>query len=348
MLKYYFDKIKRKIKYFFRTQYWYHFKKLPSFHLDLDEDTNKWIEEKIPAQSILNSFWNGEKDLLDIIQLKLEYMFYNIKKYAYHSWFYIPADEFFKEEATSRDRSLFTRQIIDGCEKHPENYKYSSFFSKKEFWTDTEYTKTVEKKSRKYKVYAGYENSWRVGFEYMKLPNGELSSVCYYLFHSEEGDGWGYTTTWGLKKTYMDENKNLKEENITYFPSVYTFDMVQEILDEKGIKINVLKGLLNGAQTMDIPDMKVYKKLSPYMKSVAMGKRKSLTKILELRHIVKKLKQVSIDDDKYYNVWKDAAAGKEVGIKIKEAVNLYKEDKKKLYTELFNFLAEYSEDLICD
>ena len=51
-------------------------------------------------------------------------MFYSLKKYSYHQYFYVDACRFFEEGATDSDRSIFARQVIGNCEKNPKEYKY--------------------------------------------------------------------------------------------------------------------------------------------------------------------------------------------------------------------------------
>ena len=347
-MEYFFRKIKKIYKRcrsailsYFRTQYWYHFRKVPTFWFDPEK--GKYIERKEDnrAQLHLNTYWSGEKDFLGILLLKIEYAYYQLKKRGWQSYFYVDAGKFFEEGATGKDRSAFVRQIIERCEAHPEEYKHAWWFERKEFWTDKDWTTTVEKKSRKFNQSIGYENAWWIGSIPTASSKGN-GNTCYYLYKNLTSDGWGWTETWGIKSIVKVPGCPIKEINITYFPSCYGFSDIQKIVDEKGIEINVLQNFLLGPQTMDVSDMKVYSKLSPYIKSVARGRRKVLTDLLNFRHLVKSLMKLTVDDDKYSTIWynRDLKGDPEFSDKLMEAYELYKTDRKELYKKLFDFVID--------
>lgn len=367
-----FRELKRVISQFFETEYWYRFRKTPHYYLN--DETQKYepsIYDK-RARDTLTCTWNGDLDILQMALLKTEHMFYNLKKHSYHQYFYVDSFRFFEDGATDSDRALFARQVLDNYEKSPKKYEYCWNFNRKEFFSDRKLSKTVSKKTRKYNKYVGFENSWWIGNEDVDKSISDSELVHYYLYHHDTFDGWGWQTTWGIKRTFDEQIPpseipekrkqyylNLddpdlgheeapqyrvkKTEDVTYFPSCYTWKDIQKIVDDKGIKIDVLKSFLTGAQTMLVDDMKVYAKLSPYIKSKARGLRRNLVELLHFRHMLKKLIYMSDTDDKYYQMWDSIKDPDEKSKKLYEAEELYRQDRKNLYHEIAEYMAEYGD-----
>ena len=364
-----FRELKRIISQFFETEYWYRFRKTPHYYLN--DDTQKYEPSKYDkrARDILTCTWNGDSDILQMALLKTEHMFYNLKKCSYHQYFYVDSFRFFEDGATDSDRVLFARQVLDNYEKSPKKYEYCWNFNRKEFFSDRKLSKTVSKKTRKYNKYVGFENSWWIGNEDVDKSISDSELAHYYLYHHDMFDGWGWQTTWGIKRTFDEQIPpseipekrkqyylNLddpdlgheeapqyrvkKTEDVTYFPSCYTWKDIQKIVDDKGIKIDVLKSFLTGAQTMLVDDMKVYAKLSPYIKSKARGLRRNLVELLHFRHMLKKLIYMSDTDDKYYQMWDSVKDPDEKSKKLYEAEELYRQDRKNLYHEIAEYMAE--------
>lgn len=364
-----FRELKRVISQFFETEYWYRFRKTPHYYLN--DDTQKYEPSKYDkrARDTLTCTWNGDSDILQMALLKTEHMFYNLKKHSYHQYFYVDSFRFFEDGATDSDRALFARQVLDNYEKSPKKYEYCWNFNRKEFFSDRKLSKTVSKKTRKYNKYVGFENSWWIGNEDVDKSISDSELVHYYLYHHDMFDGWGWQTTWGIKRTFDEQIPpseipekrkqyylNLddpdlgheeapqyrvkKTEDVTYFPSCYTWKDIQKIVDDKGIKIDVLKSFLTGAQTMLVDDMKVYAKLSPYIKSKARGLRRNLVELLHFRHMLKKLIYMSDTDDKYYQMWDSIKDPDEKSKKLYEAEELYRQDRKNLYHEIAEYMAE--------
>lgn len=364
-----FCELKRIVSSFIETEYWYCFRKTPHYYLN--DETQKYEPSKYDkrARDITTCTWNGDSDILQMALLKTEHMFYNLKKHSFHQYFYVDSFRFFEDGATDSDRALFARQVLDNYEKSPKKYEYCWNFNRKEFFSDRKLSKTVSKKTIKYNKYVGFENSWWIGNEEVDKSISDSELVHYYLYHHDMFDGWGWQTTWGIKRTFdeqippseIPEKKkqyylNLDEpdlgheeapqyrvkktEDVTYFPSCYTWKDIQKLIDDKGIKIEVLKSFLTGAQTMLIDDMKVYAKLSPYIKSKARGLRRNLVELLHFRHMLKKLIYMSDTDDKYYQMWDSVKDPDEKSKKLNEAEELYRQDRKNLYHEIAEYMAE--------
>ena len=84
-----FKEIKRIISQFIETEYWYRFRRLPSYWYDDEENIYSPLKEKIPARDWLTRTWGGENDILDIMRLKIEHMFWNLKKHGAQAYFYL-------------------------------------------------------------------------------------------------------------------------------------------------------------------------------------------------------------------------------------------------------------------
>lgn len=314
-----------KLRNYIKTEYWYRFRKRKC----LEYCDGKYTERKYRAGETLSSWYGGDNDILEIMLLKIEQMFFELKKNGYHSYFYVDSFNFFKEGATDSDRLNFFRQIIDDCESNPDKYEISSFFDRTEYYSDKKFESTVTKKDRKHKNFSGYENRWWIGNE--ENENG-LSR--YYLYHYNQFDGEQTQEHWGI----LRKSKG-KTETVSVFPSFYNPEDIQKVLDDKGIKINFYEELFSGVQTMDVSDMKVFAKMSPYIKSVARGERQTLKELLILRHKIKKLNGLFDTNDKYYSMWKDVEDIEERRKAIKSAYEAYETDRKNLYSEIFTLMA---------
>ena len=86
--------------------------------------------------------------------------------------------------------------------------------------------------------------------------------------------------------------------------------------------------------------MKVYAKLSPYIKSKARGLRRNLVELLHFRHMLKKLINMSDTDDKYFSMWDNVKDPDEKSKKLEESITLYRQDRKNLYHEIAEYMAE--------
>lgn len=326
------------LRNYIKTEYWYRFRKIRNLYLD--ECEGKYIENTCRAKDYLKFWWGGENDILNIMLLKIEQMFFELKKNSFHSYFYVDSFNFFEEGATESDRLIFFHQIIDDCERNPNKYKDYFFFNRTEYYSDKKFESTVTKEDRKHKNYCGFENRWWIGNE--ETDDKEVSTsglVHYYFYHCRQYDGEQFQEHWGISKTFDRKNKEIKTEIVLVIPPFYSPKDIQKILDDKGIKINFYEGLFYGVQTMDVSDMKIFSEMSPYIKSVARGNRKTLKELLNLRHKIKKINSLQETDDKYFLMWKDIEDTKERRKAIKSAQDLYIADRKKIYEEIFTLMA---------
>lgn len=100
------------------------------------------------------------------------------------------------------------------------------------------------------------------------------------------------------------------------------------------------KGIVENVYTIIVP-VTEYKELSDALKPHVRGNRRTLTQLLHLRHLVKRLYCLSDTDDKYFNMWKDIQDEDLQREKMIEAEKLYESDRRKLYLDIAEFMAEY-------
>lgn len=109
-------KIKRIISQFIETEYWYRFRRLPSFWYDDKQNIYSPLNEKIPARDWLTRTWDGENDILDIMRLKIEHMFWNLKEHGNQAYFYLDSGNLksqYREAVPDSDRKWAIDQIFN-------------------------------------------------------------------------------------------------------------------------------------------------------------------------------------------------------------------------------------------
>ena len=113
---------------------------------------------------------------------------------------------------------------------------------------------------------------------------------------------------------------------------------------DKGLDIHdttcltIIDGIIKYIYSVNIP-ITEYHKLSSELKPYARGNRRTLTDLLHLRHMVKKLYTMEDTDDKYFNIWgkiKDLDKQQEQLIK---AEKLYDQDRQDLYRSIADYMA---------
>ena len=320
-----FKEIKRHISQWIETEYWYRFRKIwYSWFDDYGEDaTYKYKWKASRAGFHLACTWEGEKDILDMMRLKIEHMFWNLKNYGNVAYCYIRSDLVLKS-GTDYDKSLLANRVLKNYNiryENKDNFSYSQFHE--EWWTDEECQAHSPKKTRKC-IYHNYEN---------RIPIGTSDNIEYFIVHSCYFDGYGWPEGWGI------ESKDRKVKNF-YFPSCYRFSDIQKVLDEKDIKINLVEGLLNLGHTINLVPSEDLGKLSPELRKHVEGERQILVDLLTLRRYVKKLENLEDTDNKYYNMWKDIEDADEQRKKMKEAEDLFLSDRKNLYNQIFSLMVE--------
>lgn len=315
--------LKRVISQFFETEYWYRFRKIGySWFDDYGSDaTNKYRWNYIRAGKQLACTWEGEKDILDMMRLKIEHMFWNLKKYGNIAYCYLDNYEVLKNGSKS-DKVFIAQKVIEQYDfeyKTKENQWCSKCHE--EWWTDLTLKVKSPKKTRKCK-YHNYTT---------RILVGRIEDKKLYFIHENYFDGAGQLDKWSI------QSKDLQVE----LPFNCKLTEIQKILDEKGLKINFIEGLINYSMSIDLDPAKDLSRLSSKLRKEVRGERQILVDLLTLRHAVKKLAGLEDLDDKYTKIWENSLNKEE---KIKEAGKLFLSDRKELYYKVVNLMIERGRD----
>lgn len=106
-----FTNIVYHIKRYFEIKYWYWWRsETPLWY---DEDSGKWREyPKYYAKDIIRSWWDAETNLLDMVMLKINHMYYKLKKDGHHSWQYLDSYVLSEKYATKSDKEWGLKQAL--------------------------------------------------------------------------------------------------------------------------------------------------------------------------------------------------------------------------------------------
>jgi hypothetical protein len=103
--------LKRIISQFFETEYWYRWRKWDYYYFD--DEIGKYVKNgKCVARDYLTCTWDGEGDILGMMRLKIEHMYYNLKKYGNQADFYLDSYNVL-EKGTENDKALCLSWILN-------------------------------------------------------------------------------------------------------------------------------------------------------------------------------------------------------------------------------------------
>jgi len=107
-----FRRVSYRIKRYFEIKYWYWWRDTTSIWYN--DDTKKWEKSssKATAKDTIRSWWGAETDILDMMLLKIDHMFYKIKKDGNHSWQYLESYIFNQDYATPSDREWALKKSL--------------------------------------------------------------------------------------------------------------------------------------------------------------------------------------------------------------------------------------------
>lgn len=282
-----FRELKRIISQFIETEYWYRFRKIPySYFDDYGSDaTYKYIWKHNRARDFLTCTWDGEGDIMQMMLLKIEHQFHNLKHHGVQADFYFDSHNIV-EHGTREDKLWAFNKII-------EENKFEN----------------VEPKSRRYNLHHIDDNKIYFFLEGDKKLVLELDpeSVDGKYYH------W-YITEKGKEEIQVISNHNKIEDWIV--------DAV--VCNEYTVHIKVEE----------------YKNLSDGLKPYARGNRRTLTQLLHLRHLIKKLYALEDTNDEYMNMWQNEEDEDKRQVLLKQSMEKFMEDRKRLYHEIAEFMAE--------
>lgn len=346
-----FRYLKRIISQFFKRSYWYGNRKITK--LWFDEDTNKYENVSYPknARSIMNSTWEGESDIWYTVLLKLDHMFWNLRKYGFEKDWYIYSsdinnfgtkeDKVFLtnkviDEAFKKERKFKNIYLIDGCVssdlsddgritiylKYDDDLKTMYLTAKTNKLIPQE---DIPKKKKLYSVKTNKDKDGKITFE-RELVDRYTQKQEYILDSEHNPDPKECVRILSLRldSVIKDFTRLL---NIDKLDLKSLEDMILDQIDIIGIDYTVKDRL----------------KLSNQLKSCAVGNFIKCRDILHLRHLIKNLMRVSEDDTKYDYLWKNVKDNNDQKLlAIEESSRRYNEDRKEAYRKVSEFMCEKS------
>ena len=282
-----FRELKRIISQFIETEYWYRFRKIPySYFDDYGSDaTFKYIWKHNRARDILTCTWDGEGDIMQMMLLKIEHQFHNLKHYGVQADFYFDSYNIV-EHGTREDKLWAFNKII-------EENKFEN----------------VKPKDRRYN------------------------------FHHIEDNKISFVLD-GKKELVLELDPNAVEPN-SYFWYIAEKgkEEIKRISNCNEIEDWVINDVISNEHTVHIK-VEEYKNLSDGLKPYARGNRRTLTQLLHLRHLIKKLYALEDTNDEYMNMWQNEENEDKRQVLLKQSMEKFMEDRKRLYHEIAEFMAE--------
>jgi len=282
-----FRELKRIISQFIETEYWYRFRKIPySYFDDYGSDaTFKYIWKHNRARDILTCTWDGEGDIIQMMLLKIEHQFHNLKHYGVQADFYFDSYNIV-EHGTREDKLWAFNKII-------EENKFEN----------------VKPKDRRYN------------------------------FHHIEDNKISFVLD-GKKELVLELDPNAVEPN-SYFWYIAEKEKeeIKRISNCNEIEDWVINDVICNEHTVHIK-VEEYKNLSDGLKPYARGNRRTLTQLLHLRHLIKKLYALEDTNDEYMNMWQNEEDEDKRQVLLKQSMEKFMEDRKRLYHEIAEFMAE--------
>lgn len=377
------------IKRYFEIKYWYWWR--DTTPLWYNDDTKKWEKSssKATAKDTIRSWWDAESDILDMMLLKIDHMFYKIKKDGNHVWQYLDAYVFNQDYATSSDRDwalkkslkslLDPKFVKDGHEvkvtKNKDCISLSRWIGNIDEFDGHKLDKLESKLSVGKPISEKEQTELEELRELKKNARSESGMIHYYLVHIIPNKKSKVKESYVIKEVVdkqipyknpksaqyytFDEKKDsifddmflplpdykTKERKVVFsFNNFESLSKVDQLIKENlNIDLDVESNFLLSEQSFEVKNSD-FLLLSPKVREQVRGRRKDLINILQVRRAVKKIREHNDYEDKY-NTWlnKEFETEKEKQEELERCINLYKEDRKKLYYRLADILAEYGE-----
>ena len=282
-----FKELKRIISQFIETEYWYRFRKIPYRYFDDygSDATYKYIWKHNRAGDVLNCTWDGEGDIMQMMLLKIEHQYHNLKHYAAQADFYFDSHNIV-EHGTKEDKVWAFNKII-------ESNKFEN----------------VKPKNRKYNPHYVEDN--KISF----FLDGKKELILELVPESVDENYYFW---------YIAE-KGKKE--------------IQVISNHSKIEDWIIDAVVRNEHTVHIK-VEEYKDISDGLKPYARGNRRTLTQLLHLRHLIKKLYALEDTNDEYMNMWQNEKDEDKRLMLFKQSNKKFMKDRKRLYHEIAEFMAE--------
>lgn len=358
---------------FFRNIYWnirraiilnYFFNRRVINPLTYDDALNHWVKTpkrfQINARGVRDSWWSAETDLLNWLELKLNYIFYRLKHDGNHAFWYLD----------------MTPQVLDLCNENDLKLLIVSELKKrflsgknKHKWEQELFLKRDEQVQKLAFVKA--KTGYKVSFRFYNINTRKVKKPRrYYTIDTEacaKTDAQIKSLTKALKtllqspsnseddvKAIKEQIKTLREQRLKevykyidteeYFTldkEVFFTEITDPITDDKVVNmleyVNQLKvyDLLNSMLSVDL-DPQLYSKLSESVRLKARGRRKDLIHLLKARrHLKNLIKHVDYDFYDDFEIDKDNPQKSLEDHKQKKV-----EARKEFYHKFIDYVAE--------
>ena len=114
---------------------------------------------------------------------------------------------------------------------------------------------------------------------------------------------------------------------------------IQVISNHSKIEDWIIDAVVRNEHTVHIK-VEEYKDISDGLKPYARGNRRTLTQLLHLRHLIKKLYALEDTNDEYMNMWQNEKDEDKRLMLFKQSNKKFMKDRKRLYHEIAEFMAE--------
>lgn len=356
------SRIKSRIEQYFERRYWYFWR--PIWNGWYDEDKKKWINGEYPgkAYTVANSTWEGESDLWGMFLLKLDHMIYNLHKYGNEKKYYFYSSDI-EKYASKQDKDRFAfkaaHQIYDHniwiLNARTENKKFSASSNVHFYLTYDEVNdpskiyliaktdelipqEKIPKSKKLYTLVEKYDDNGNFsGFDH-KLSDQFKDHEKYVVYSWDVSGNKKLVDSKAdfivVNKVSIDIFKRIKD--FCELHNLYHYDEEEKYFT--GEKTFVDK-LAEDVDSVDI-DISEIHLLSGQLREHAVGNFVKVRDMLHLRHIIKKLINMSDTDDKYFNMWQNIKDEEEKRQKMIEAQKLYDSDRKNLIDQISHIMYE--------
>lgn len=365
-----FRKIKRVISQFIETEYWYRFRRLPSFWYDDKQNIYSPLNEKIPARDWLTRTWDGENDILDIMRLKIEHMFWNLKEHGNQAYFYLDSGNLksqYREAVPDSDRKWAIDQIFNKYFSgiKPKYLSWNHSFSeechetrnwKSQLWIGNTYTQEYDREDSS-SVINDFENHSDSGLCHYylickgtsSLKENKIINRIFYIAHETDIQIPPNEIPKGRKLYDFNKEdflKGIHKEAPQYRKKDFTKDFelsadfgtspfsdlhkLQDTINQNKILIPNIIDEIISGEQSFYISMPDYRKLSPETRKLVRGNRRTLTQLLHLRHLIKNIQKIDHMNKKYTRIYCNNEKLNEIS--QKEKILAYKK-AEQLYKE---------------
>lgn len=354
-------RIKTNIEQFFERRYWYFWR--PIWNAYYNEDTKKFQNSDYPksARTVADSTWEGESDLWGMFLLKLDHMIYNIHKYGHEKkYYFFPSD--IEQYASEQDKYRFAFKVAHNIYDHniwvlnarTEDREFSASSNVHFYLTYDEVNdpskiyliaktdelipqNTIPKSKKLYTMKEKLDDKGNfIGYEHEladQFKDHEKYAVYDWAVSRDEKLTDSKADFVVVNKVSIDVFKRIKDFCDLHNLIIYD-EYMKYVVGEKSF----VDMLAENVDSVDVEISEIHL-LSPELRAHATGQFIKVRDMLHLRHVIKKLINISDTDDKYFNMWQNVY-GEERHKKAVEAQELFRKDKKALIDEIASMMYE--------